>query len=34
MTSVLNGLALRVAGGDPFDIEAMLVMLNAAIRPQ
>lgn len=34
VTSVLNGLALRVAGGDPFDIDAMLVLLNAAIRPQ
>lgn len=34
VTSVLNGLALRVAGGDPFDIEAMLVLLNDAIRPQ
>jgi len=33
VTSVLNGLALRVAGGDPFDIESMLVLLNAAIRP-
>jgi AcrR family transcriptional regulator len=33
VTSVLNGLALRVAGGDPFDIEAMLVLLNAAVRP-
>ena len=34
VTSALNGLALRVAGGDPFDIEAMLVLLNDAIRPQ
>ena len=34
VTSLLNGLALRVAGGDPFDIEAMLVLLNDAIRPQ
>ncbi len=34
VTSVLNGLALRVAGGDPFDIDAMLVLLNDAIRPQ
>jgi AcrR family transcriptional regulator len=33
VTAVLNGLALRVAGGDPFDIDAMLVLLNAAIRP-
>jgi len=30
-TSVLNGLALRVAGGDPFDIEAMLQLLHGAI---
>jgi AcrR family transcriptional regulator len=34
VTSVLNGLALRVASGDPFDIDAMLVLLNDAIRPQ
>jgi len=33
-TSLLNGLALRVAGGDPFDIEAMLRLLEDAIRPQ
>jgi BetI-type transcriptional repressor, C-terminal len=33
-TSLLNGLALRVAGGDPFDIEAMLRLLDDAIRPQ
>jgi TetR/AcrR family transcriptional regulator, transcriptional repressor of aconitase len=33
-TSVLNGLALRVAGGDEFEIEAMLRLLNDAIRPQ
>jgi TetR/AcrR family transcriptional regulator, transcriptional repressor of aconitase len=33
-TSVLNGLALRIASGDPFDVEAMLTLLNAAIRPQ
>jgi TetR/AcrR family transcriptional regulator, transcriptional repressor of aconitase len=32
-TSLLNGLALRVAGGDPFDIEAMLRLLDAAITP-
>ena len=30
-TSLLNGLALRVAGGDPFDIEAMLQLLDDAI---
>lgn len=32
-TSLLNGLALRVAGEDPFDIEAMLRLLNDAIAP-
>lgn len=30
-TSLLNGLALRVAGGDPFDVEAMLRLLDSAI---
>jgi hypothetical protein len=30
-TSLLNGLALRVAGGDPFDGEAMLRLLDDAI---
>jgi TetR/AcrR family transcriptional regulator, transcriptional repressor of aconitase len=30
-SSLLNGLALRVAGGDPFDIEAMLRLLDDAI---
>ena len=33
-TSLLNGLALRVAGGDPFDIEAMLQLLDDAIAPR
>ncbi|HEY2310794.1 MAG TPA: helix-turn-helix domain-containing protein [Gaiellaceae bacterium] len=33
-TSLLNGLALRVAGGDPFDIEAMLQLLDDAIAPK
>ena len=33
-TAVLNGLALRIASGDEFDVDAMLVLLNAAIRPQ
>ncbi len=33
-TSLLNGLALRIASGDEFDVEAMLTLLNAAIRPQ
>jgi len=32
-TSLLNGLALRVASGDPFDIEAMLRLLDDAIAP-
>jgi len=30
-TAVLNGLALRIAGGDPFDVEAMLQLLDSAI---
>jgi AcrR family transcriptional regulator len=34
VTSLLNGLALRVASGDPFDIDSMLVLLNDAIRPR
>jgi TetR/AcrR family transcriptional regulator, transcriptional repressor of aconitase len=33
-TSLLNGLALRVAGGDPFDVEAMLRLLDDAIAPR
>jgi AcrR family transcriptional regulator len=33
-TSLLNGLALRVAGGDPFDIQAMLRLLDDAIGPR
>jgi TetR/AcrR family transcriptional regulator, transcriptional repressor of aconitase len=32
-TSLLNGLALRVAGGDPFDLESMLRLLDDAIAP-
>jgi AcrR family transcriptional regulator len=32
-TSLLNGLALRIAGGDPFDIEAILRLLDDAIAP-
>lgn len=32
-TSLLNGLALRIASGDPFDIEAMLRLLSTAIAP-
>ena len=31
---VINGLALRVAGGDPFDVEVMLRLLNDAIGPK
>ena len=34
VTSVINGLALRVAGGDPFDVEAMVRLLNDALAPQ
>ena len=34
VTSVLNGLALRIAGGDPFDVEAQLRLLNDAIAPR
>lgn len=30
-TSLLNGLALRVVGGEPFDIEAMLRLLHDAL---
>ena len=33
-TALLNGLALRIAGGDPFDIEAMLQLLGDAIAPR
>jgi AcrR family transcriptional regulator len=33
-TALLNGLALRVAGGDPFDIEAMLRLLDDAVAPR
>lgn len=33
-TVVLNGLALRVAGGDDFDIEAMLLLLHDALAPR
>ena len=33
-TSLLNGLALRIAGGDPFDLEAMLRLLGDAIAPR
>ena len=33
-TALLNGLALRIAGGDPFDVEAMLRLLDDAISPR
>ncbi|MGH2977259.1 MAG: TetR/AcrR family transcriptional regulator [Gaiellaceae bacterium] len=33
-TALLNGLALRVAGGDPFEIDAMLRLLDDAIAPR
>ena len=33
-TALLNGLALRIAGGDEFDAEVMLALLHSAIRPQ
>jgi hypothetical protein len=33
-TALLNGLALRVAGGDPFNIDAMLRLLTDAIAPR
>jgi AcrR family transcriptional regulator len=31
ITSVVNGLALRVASGDPFDVEVMIRLLNDAV---
>ena len=34
ITAVVNGLALRVASGDPFDIEVMIRLLNDAIAPR
>jgi TetR/AcrR family transcriptional regulator, transcriptional repressor of aconitase len=33
VVSLLNGVALRVAGGEPFDVEAMLQLLDRAINP-
>ncbi len=33
-TIVINGLALRVAGGDPTDIETVVVLVNDALRPR
>ena len=32
-TLVLNGLALRVVGGDPTDVDSVLRMLHDALRP-
>ena len=34
VSAVINGVALRVAAGDPFDIDAMLRLLNDAIAPR
>jgi TetR/AcrR family transcriptional regulator, transcriptional repressor of aconitase len=34
VSALLDGLALRVASGGPFDVDSTLVLLNAAIRPQ
>lgn len=31
---VFNGLAIRVAGGDPIDIESLVRLVNDALRPQ
>jgi len=33
-TMVLNGLALRVAGGDPIDIEPIVTLLHDALGPR
>jgi AcrR family transcriptional regulator len=33
-TMVINGLALRIVAGDPFDIEQTLVLLNDALAPR
>jgi AcrR family transcriptional regulator len=33
-TSVMNGLALRVASAEPFDVEAMIRLLNDALAPR
>ena len=33
-TMLLNGLALRVAGQDPVDVEATILLLNDALRPR
>jgi TetR/AcrR family transcriptional regulator, transcriptional repressor of aconitase len=34
VTSLLNGLALRIAGGDAFDLDVMLRLLDDAIAPR
>jgi AcrR family transcriptional regulator len=34
VTSVINGLALRVASGDPFDVDVMIRLVNDAIAPR
>lgn len=34
ITAVLNGLALRIASGDAFDIDVMLRLLNDATAPR
>jgi AcrR family transcriptional regulator len=34
VSAVINGLALRVAIGDPFDVDAMVRLLNDAVRPR
>lgn len=34
VTSLLNGLALRLAGGDPFDLDVMLQLMHDAIAPR
>ena len=33
-TMVINGLALRIAGQDPFDVDATLRLLNDALAPR
>ena len=33
-TMVVNGIVLRLAGGDPFDIEATIELLNDALKPR
>jgi AcrR family transcriptional regulator len=34
VTSIINGLAIRVASGDPFDVEVMIRLLNDAVAPR